>query len=155
MGNAPPSQLRTALLDQLRYLQDEVAAMEPLIGRLQDAEARAGGRGRSVKECYGALVAWDRHRVIPELRRLIGAGVSGLVGKGTDWNAVPLMKIMDEVNAARGTAVELAVALDAAKWTEKVSLDGLECDVYGLLHRTIQHDVDMLRTIAEQLHRSW
>ena len=148
-------QLRAALLDQLRYLLYEVTAMEPMVDRLHEGELGRRTRGPSVKECYGALIAWDQKHVLPELERLTGMPVSNTDNAKADWNLLPLRRILSDVNKVRRTVVRLVALLSAAKWTMRVDLDDGTCDVYGLIHRTIQHDAAMLRTVAEHLNEGW
>ncbi len=155
MDNEDLCRLRAKLLDQLRYLLDEVVAMEPVLDRLHEAELGIRERGPSVKECYGALIAWDRGRLIPELNRLNGTVTGQEECVEPDWNALPLRKILGEVNKVRSVVVDQVAALNAARWTGRISLGDEAYDVYGLVHRTIQHDVRMLRTIAECLHQGW
>ena len=146
MDSASALRLRAELLDQMAYLLMEVAAMEPLLPRMVEEELSHADQGLSVKQGYGAIVEWDRQRVIPLLRSLNEQNGQGREASGTDWNALSLGDVLQRVAATRREVLTIADSLGKGPWRR-------QDEVCKTLHETVQHDTTRLQTIAKQLNR--
>ena len=137
---------RKAVLDQLSYLLEEIEAMNPVMGRLHEAELINSERGPSVKECYGAIVEWDRGKVLPAV-----GGEKKTDLSEVNWNGQSLQGILARVAAEREQVILLCSGLGDERWEQSEGPGSIR----ALLYATIQHDTNMLRKVAEQLHRGW
>ena len=142
--------LRTALLDQLGHLVDEMEAMKPFAGRLS-LEAR-----QSVKELYGSLAQWDKEVILPFARRMMGEDSPSCAAAAPDpvaWNDKDFESILCSVQEARRALLAFCQGLSPEAWTRTGEFNGSPCDVYGLLHQLTQRNTDVLRRIAQDLRR--
>lgn len=146
MDSASALRLRAELLDQMAYLLMEVAAMEPLLPRMVEEELSHADQGLSVKQGYGAIVEWDRQRVIPLLRSLNEQNGQGREASDTDWNTLSLGDVLQRVAATRREVLTIADSLGKGPWRR-------QDEVCKTLHETVQHDTTRLQTIAKQLNR--
>lgn len=148
-----------ALLDQLAYLGDEVAALEQIIERVPNVllEGRPTPDERSIKETYGLIAARDARRRLPLVRHLAGDVPSpdlpdeaALLGD-TEWNALPMGELLAQVRAARAAFVEALRDLPQPAWQRPMP-DGTT--LAGWVYGIIQDDAARLREMAERLHAS-
>ena len=141
MTELDPGQQREELLDQLSYLLDEIHATRPFLDRLEAAPPVFSNREPSVKACYGALVEWDIERVLPALR----GHAETVRTKPQPWDDHSVKDIIERVELTRREVLTAARGLDPAVWGD---------ELHDILYATVQHDVDMLRSVAVQMHRS-
>ncbi len=141
---------RDDLLNQLRYLIDEVAALRQMISRMHEAQISNTERGPSVKQCYGKIITRDRNETLPVLNQLSGHTCSA-VSQNEDWNSLPIEDILTEVETNRQAVIRAVTKLNPEEWSREVS-DGV--DVYKFLLSATHHDADMLREVAQKLYRS-
>lgn len=157
-----PARARAVLIDQLRYLIDEVEALKPLVNRVPDAVQ--GGRptpdALSMKEIYGALAARDEQVRIPRLEQITAADDppsfdlvddAELVADAA-WNDRALPDILDRVQAARAALVDRLEALPAPAWSQTVRIGDAVHTVYEVAHRMAREDADRLRDLSYRLH---
>ena len=137
------------MLGQLRYLLDEVAALQQVTALMHEAQITNVERGASVKQCYGAIIMRDRNELLPALQNLLGRKKSGMA-REKDWNGLSIEQILKEVEMARQSVIEAADALDAKDWDQEIT-DGV--NVYRLLLHASHKDADALREVAQQLYR--
>lgn len=161
---------RAALLDQLAYLQDEVEALKPVVGRVPEPlqEGRPLPSDLSLKETYGLLATLDADVRLAQIRRMVAedeprfdAVDEAALAARADWNTRPIEAILAQVQAARQTLLEALRALPEAEWTRtglfadrSPSPRHVRRDVYAFAHEIIQYDTDVLRTIGHRLHES-
>ena len=144
-------QRRIDMLDQLRYLLDEIAALRQMTSRMHEEWITNIEGGPSVKQCYGAIIMRDRNETLPALKKLLGHRRSKKF-RDADWNRLPMEEILTEVEKARHSVIEAADKLDAMDWTQEVA-DGV--DVYELLLSATHKDTDTLRNVAQKLYRDY
>ncbi len=158
-----PAALRVALLDQLVYLIDEVEALKAVVDRIPEPlqEGRPPGETLSIKETYGLLAALDEAVHRPRLERIMAeedpvfenVDEAALVGQ-EDWNALPMVAILERVQQARRRLAGLLRALPAEAWGRPFRLGAERLDVHALVHRVTQRDADLLRPVGYRLHDS-
>ena len=167
---AEKAQWRAALLDQLAYLQDELEALRPVVGRVPDTlqEGRPLPSDLSLKETYGLIATLDADVRLARLRHMVAedephfdAVDEAALAAREDWNARPIEAILDQVQAARQALVEALRALPEAEWTRTGFFNDpsppprpVRRDVYAFAHAITQHDTDVLRAIGHRLHES-
>ncbi len=151
MHEQDPVRCRSAVLDQLRYLIDEIAALRQISPRLHESQITNTDRGPSVKQCYGAIIMRDQNKILPALKTLSGRKVTP-EALSMDWNSVPIKDILVQVESVRRSVIEAAEDLSVEAWSQQVT-EGM--DVGQFLLTASQHDTDTLRTVAERLYRSW
>ncbi len=149
MSESSSEQYRADLLGQLRYLLDEVAALQQVTALMHEAQITNVERGASVKQCYGAIIMRDRNELLPALQNLLGRKKSGMA-REKDWNGLSIEQILKEVEMARQSVIEAADALDAKDWNQEIT-DGV--NVYRLLLHASHKDTDTLREVAQKLYR--
>jgi len=167
LNDAAAAQLRDAQLDQLQYLVDEVEALKAVIGKVPEALQRDKPMGTelSLRELYGVLAQADEETHVPLVEQMMAAGTPTDTPAVTppsdearaaeaDWNETPMRTILEQVQHARTTLVEVLRALPAGNWTRTATLSDTTRDVYGLAHAVIQRDADLLRTAGYRLHES-
>lgn len=141
---------RSELLDQLRYLVDEITALRRILSRLHEAHITNSERGPSVKECFGAIIMRDRTKILPELKKLVGGKIPH-TDQEIEWNTLPIQEILTQVEEARTDVIAAVMKLDAEQWIQEVEPDA---DLYTFLLEASHKDADTLREIALQLYRS-
>ncbi len=151
MTEPDPARRRGAVLDQLRYLIDEIAALRQISPRLHESQITNTDRGPSVKQCYGAIITRDRNKILPALKNMSGRKIAPKA-LSVDWNSIPMKDILVQVESARRSVIAAAENLSMEAWSQQIT-DGV--DVYKFLLTSLQHDTDTLRTVAERLYRSW
>ncbi len=151
MPEPDPARYRGEVLDQLRYLIDEIAALREISPRMHESQITNTDRGLSVKQCYGAIIMRDRNRILPALKNISGRKIAQKA-VSEDWNSIPMKDILVQVESARRSVIEAAEDLSMEAWSQQIT-DGM--DVGQFLLTASQHDTDTLRTVAERLYRSW
>jgi hypothetical protein len=151
MPEPDPVRCRSAVLDQLRYLIDEIAALRQVSLRLHEPQITNTDRGPSVKQCYGAIVTRDRNQILPALKNISGRKDTPKA-LSVDWNSVPMKDILAQVESARRSVIQAAENLSMEAWSQQIT-EGM--DVCQFLLTASQHDTDTLRTVAERLYRTW
>ncbi len=141
---------RNDILNQLRYLIDEIAALRQMSSRMHEAQITNTERGPSVKQCYGEIIMHDCNMILPALNQLSG-NTSSNVPQNKGWNRLPMEEILTEVERSRQAVINAAQNLNPDEWRQEVS-SGV--DVYQLLLSATQHDADLLREVAQKLYRS-
>ncbi len=159
----PTADLRAALLDQLAYLIDEVEALKSVVDRVPPPvqQARPPGQPLSMKETYGLLATLDEAVHLPCLRRMMAEDEPAFeavdeqaLARQAGWNARPMARILDRVQAARRRLVARLRALPPEAWTRAGVFGGVRRDVYALAHHLTQHDADLLRAVGYRLHEA-
>ncbi|MCY4171482.1 MAG: hypothetical protein OXF08_07775 [Bacteroidetes bacterium] len=140
---------RTELIDQMRYLIDEISALRQVISRMHEAQITNTDRGLSVKQYYGSIIMRDKNELLPALKKLQGTKKSRKA-RNKDWNRIPISEILTEVEKARQRVIQIALKLDLKDWMQEVS-DGK--NVYDLILTATHQDADALREIAQLLYR--
>ncbi len=163
LDDAAAAQLRDAQLDQLQYLVDEVEALKAVIGKVPEALQRDKPMGTelSLRELYGVLAQADEESHVPLVEQMMATNTPAAAPPSdearaaeADWNETPMRTILEHVQHARTTLVEVLQALPAGDWTRTATLSDTTRDVYGLAHAIIQRDADLLRTAGYRLHES-
>jgi|SRR5690606_31052340 len=160
MPQRSPEELRTALLDQLAYLIDEIEALKPVIDQVPDGlqQVKADATGLSLRETYGFIAAYDEQVVVPHLERLLeekhpvlaAVDAEALIADAR-FNEQSAEVLLREVQRARQDLLEVLRRLSAEDWKRTGMLGGEPHDVYALTHALIQHDADLLRAIGYHL----
>jgi hypothetical protein len=153
--------LREALLGQLAYLIDEVAAMRRLADWIPEPLqiARPLPEEPSVRETYGMLIAADEQVFGPALEALLEGTAHRLplpndvqLQTLEDWNAFPLPVLLDRLQQARRTLLMRLKQATPEAW-EHAALCGSErWDVYRYVYAIVQHDLELLRALGYRLH---
>jgi len=157
-----PDRARTVLIDQLRYLIDEVNALKSLVDRVPAVvqEGRPTPDALSMKEIYGALAARDEQVRTPRLEQMTTADEPPAfesveddeLAAGADWNERPLPDILDRVQSARAALVEQFEALSPEAWSQTAQFGDEGQTVYEMAHRIAREDADRLRDLGHRLH---
>lgn len=160
---------REALLDQLGWLEDEAAALAPL---LKDLPAWAVEQSPlpsqlTAKETFAALAALDRDVYPAWLTRAQAEeapvlelpdplpGTEGATAEGDRAaNDRDLDDLLDDLRRSRAALRETFAAVPPEAWARRVVLDGTETDLYGLALTVVQRDADRLRELAYRLHEA-
>ena len=150
MREPDPARCRNAVLDQLRYLIDEIAALRQISPRLHESQLTNTDRGPSVKQCYGEIIMRDRNKILPALKNISTRRITP-EDLSVDWNSMPMKDILVQVESARRSVIEVAENLSSEAWSQQVT-EGV--DVFQFLLTASQHDTDTLRTVAERLYRT-
>lgn len=150
--------LRTALIDQLGYLVEEIEAVKAVIGLVSEdlLTARPPGEARSIKELYGQLAEHDAQDYLPRLHTLASQTQQESVPPGEpfpDWNALPIEVLLEDVQAMRRRLVSVVQGLAPPAW-HRATRGEAASDVYTLAHRIIQHDAAVLQQISMRLHET-
>lgn len=139
---------QAALLDQLRYLVEEVEASKEHLARVPEAVIRQQFDDRpSVAELYASIAAFDREVLLP---LATGRRVTAVAPTG----AGALDAILGDVQEARRELVSALEDAPPETWGAMVTLEGEAMTVYELLQTGLQRNVDALRAVARRLYRS-
>lgn len=148
---------RQALIDQLGWLEDEAAALAPLLATLPAwATDQAPMPGDlTAKETFAQLAAWDRD-LTPKLDLATDSPRLGSPVPEADAGANDrsLDDLLADVQSARADLRQTVEAIDPAAWSRRVVLDETETDLYGLLLAVVQRDAEHLKTLAYRLHQA-
>ena len=164
---APPRDAKTlaarreALLDQLGWLEDEAAALAPL---LADLPAWAVDQAPletelSAKETFAALEALDRDVYPAWLARLQAEDAPELatpapLPRVEGANDRTLDALLADLRAARADLRRTLEAVPPEAWGRRAVLDGTPTDLYGLALAIVQRDADHLKALAYRLHEA-
>ncbi len=151
MADTGSQQRRTDLLEQMRYLIDEVTALREVMSRMHESQITNTERGPSVKQRYGAIIMRDSNELLPALKKLVGVKRTKKK-RNRDWNQIPLEEILSELKSARQSVVETILALDETHWNQEIT-SGI--NVYQLLLNASHKDADTLREIAQLLYHDF
>lgn len=164
-GAGDPDELRAALLDQLRYLIDEVEALKEIVDRVPSPvrEGRPTPDALSMKEIYGVMAQRDERVHRPRIERIATSEddvphfepmEDDTLVEDEDWNAIPIHDILDRVQSARRALVAQLDALSAPAWSRVGRIDDEAQSVYEIAHRITQDDAQRLRTLGHRLHET-
>ena len=148
---------RAALVDQLGWLEDEAAALGPLLAALAAwaVEQAPMPDDLSVNESLAVLAALDRDVYPQMVARARAEETPMLQTPEPDSSAAEgasLHSLLAAVRDARAAFRAEVEAVPAAAWSRRLVLDGTETDLYGLLLAIVQRDADRLRELAYRLH---
>jgi len=156
--------LRSALLEQVEYLIDEVEALRTVTGAVPEAvqSGRPTDEDLSMKEHYAVIAVLDRRERIRWTEKVRdGAGSEPVkvkpVGAETsvrdnDWNDRDMDDVLDEVQAARRDLHDVLSDLDPGVWTREVVLQGETMTLFELVHGFAKSDFNRLRDLGYRLH---
>lgn len=156
-----PDDLRTALLDQLAYLVDEIEALQNVVGDLPDQikNGRPTPDSLTMKEIYGALATLDAEVRRPRILQMVDETDPSFESIDVDeqvresgWNDREMDDIFDQVKDARQALVDPLKALSADDWHQTATLDDTSVTIFDLVHRMTQADADRLRDLGYRLH---
>lgn len=160
-----PAQVRTALIDQLQYLIEEIEALKGIVDLVPEPirEGRPQPGAPSIKEIYG-IIAHLNEAVFPErLDRMVDTSAetpafdpidNDALAEAEAWNDEPLRDLLDRIQVAREELVETFDALEPDDWTSAGQFDGEERDVYEFAYDIIQDDTQRLQAVSQRLHQS-
>lgn len=159
----PLAKRRTALLDQLAHLADEVEALRQIVKVVP--EPLLSGRplpdDQSIKELYGWIAQQDADVHRPRLDRLLAEDTprvaevdqAALLAE-RNWNAEPIDAILTTVQEERARFVRFVQAIPATEWTRTLDLAETRYDVYAYLYGVIQANTADLRMLGYRLNDS-
>ena len=156
-----PEALRTALLEQLAYLVDEIEALQSVVGTLpeQITSGRPAPDALTMKELYAAIATLDDEVRRPRVERLVETDAPAFESVDVDdavreagWNDEPIGDILDRVREARAALVGALEPLPLEAWHRSATLDGEAVTLFTLVHRTTQTDAERLRDLGYRLH---
>jgi len=158
------SELREALIEQLAYLLQEIAALEQVIDLIPEPlqGVRPVPEEPSVRETYGILVAADEQVFLPAVQALEAGVAEALplpddraLQTVEDWNAYPLPKILERLQRSRQELVSRLQKTPSELWECKVPCGEASWDLYQYVYFIIQHDTELLRALAYRLHGAY
>lgn len=156
-----PEALRDALLDQLGYLTDEVAALRSVVGDLPDEikSGRPGPDTLTMKELYGVIATLDTDVRRPRVTQIVEEETPAFTSVDIDaevqedgWNERPIDAIFDTAIDARQALVDQLAAVPLENWHRTATLDEEPITLFGLVHRITQTDAERLRDLGYRLH---
>ena len=156
-----PEALRTALLEQLAYLVDEIEALQTVVGGLpeQIKSGRPAPDTLTMKELYAALATLDADVRRPRVEQIVETEDPTFAPVDVDeevrdagWNDEPIADILDRVRDARAALVDRLESLPLEAWHRTATLDGEPVTLFTLVHRMTQADADRLRDLGYNLH---
>ena len=154
-------EIRQRLIAQAEHLIDEIDALEPLVGHLPDEilSSRPLTSEPSIKEFYALLGLYDRHVYLPAIRAiqeedapmLTEADDAHLLARRA-WHEMPFSAVLDTLRDARGELVDVLKALPGPGWSRNARLGKRNMTVYDVVYGLVQHDAELLRSVAMRLH---
>ncbi len=157
MPDARASQ-RQALLSQLDYLRDEVAALRQVVVRVPEAlqRGRAFEDALSFQETLALLAGLDTHVRLPRLMRMQSetaphfdaAESASLIREA---HTASTSELLDALDTARRQLVDYATNLSPAQWDRTAHFPEGARDVYAYLYAITQEDAEVLRTLTYHL----
>ena len=152
---------REALLDQLGWLEDEAAALAPLLAGLPAwaVDEAPLETELSAKETFAALAALDRDVYPAWIARLQTEESPEVVTPAPlprveGANARKLDALLADLRAARADLRATLSRVPPEVWGRGVVLDGRPTDLYGLALAIVQRDADHLKALAYRLHEA-
>lgn len=159
-----PDELRAALIDQLRYLIDEIRTLKGIVDIVPEPvrEGRPTPDALTMKEIYGVIARMDERVYRPRIERIIEEDEAPAfepvedraLAQDEDWNDMPIEDILERVQAARAALVAALEDLPAAAWERTGRFGDAEWNVYEVVHHIIQEDTRRLRTLSYRLHET-
>jgi hypothetical protein len=147
---------REALLDQLGWLEDEAAALGPLLATLPPwaVEEAPLPTDLSVKQTLAAMAAADRDVHPAWIGRAVAEDAPALATPAPDTTAAtaPLDDLLGAVRAARAAFRARFAEVAPDDWARPLTLDGQPTDLYGLALTIARRDADALKELAYRLH---
>lgn len=150
---------RRALLDQLGWLEDEAAALAPLLAALPAwaVDQAPLPADLSVKETFAALAALDRDVFSEWVRRVEEEDAPALalpapLPRPDGANERDLDGLLGDLRSARADLRQRVEAVPPEAWSRPATLDGERTDLYGLVLAVVRHDADHLKELAYRLH---
>lgn len=155
--------LRTALLDQIEYLIDEVEALRTVAGAVPEAvqSGRPTDADLSMKELYAMIAVLDRTQRTEWVQQIQDASEHSVKLKPTDvetkvregdWNERDLDDVLDAVQDARRDLHNLLSGLDAEVWLREAVLEEEPQTLFELVHGFADADFQRLRDLGYRLH---
>ncbi|WP_412061653.1 hypothetical protein [Rubrivirga sp. IMCC45206] len=151
---------REALLDQLGWLEDEATALAPLLAALPAwaTDQAPMPDDLSAKQMFAALATLDRETYPAWLAAVREQDAPALetpaLAGDDDANARGLDDLLADLRAARAELRAVFEAVPAEAWARRATLDGAATDLYGLALAIVQHDAEVLKTLAYRLHQA-
>ncbi len=161
-----PDELRAALLEQLRYLVDEVEVLKAVVDRVPEPvqAGRPTPDALTMKEIYGVIARKDERVHRPRIARIAESEEENALrfepvedralAAQEDWNAIPIHDILERVQAARRALVELLEGLPEAAWARVGRIGDEALSVFEIAHRITQDDARRLRTLSHRLYET-
>jgi hypothetical protein len=149
---------REALVDQLGWLEDEAAALAPLLEGLPAwaVEQAPLPSDLSAKQTFAALAALDRDVYPDWIARLQAEDAPAFetppLKAEEDANARDLDSLLSDLRAARASLRATVEAVPAEAWARRATLDGDATDLYGIALAIVQRDAEHLKELAYRLH---
>ena len=151
---------REALLDQLGWLEDEAAALAPLLKGLPAwaVEQAPMPTDLTAKETFAALAALDRDVYPAWIERLQTEDAPDLTSPTPEApegaNDRDLDGLLDALRQSRAALREALAAVPPEAWARRATLDGDATDLYGLALAVVRRDADHLKELAYRLHEA-
>lgn len=149
---------REALIGQLEWLISEAEALEPLLEELPEwaIEKAPAAEERSLKDTIALLHAMDEEVALPWLERFeAGASDSFKTPEALPLDTESEVSVLlDRLRGSRSRVVQCFRDLHEGRWTQPLTVDGQETDVYGFALAIAQRDADLLRAVAYRLHEA-
>ena len=151
---------REALLDQLGWLEDEAAALAPLLKTLPAwaVEQAPMPDDLTAKETFAALAALDRDVYPVWIERLQAEDTPALASPALTApegaNDRDLDGLLDALRQSRAALREALAAVPPEAWARRATLDGDATDLYGLVLAVVRRDADHLKELAYRLHEA-
>lgn len=156
-----PKEKRRRLVEQAEHLIDEADALESLIEFVPDEILSSSPLESepSIKEFYALLALYDRHVYLPALQAtqkeenptFHAASDAELLARDT-WNEVPFPEVLDTLREARRELVHSLKALPPDGWSRSARIGERNLTVYDIVYGLVQHDGEMLRSVAMRLY---
>ncbi|PAP76043.1 hypothetical protein [Rubrivirga marina] len=149
---------REALIDQLGWLEDEAAALAPLLDALPAwaVEQAPMPTDLSAKQTFAALAALDRDVYPDWIARLQAEDAPDLESPPLEAeenaNDRDLGDLLSDLRAAREALRGTVEAVPAEAWARRATLDGDATDLYGIALAIVQRDAEHLKELAYRLH---
>ncbi len=149
---------REALIDQLGWLEDEAAALAPLLDALPAwaVEQAPLPSDLSAKQTFAALAALDRNVYPGWIARLqdedAPAFETPALAADDAANGRDLDDLLGDLRAARASLRATVEAVPAEAWARRATLDGDATDLYGIALAIVQRDAEHLKELAYRLH---
>jgi AcrR family transcriptional regulator len=159
--NEHPETLRSALLQQLAHLVDEVEALRTVVHDLpeQIKSGRPAPDVLTMKELYGALATLDSEVRHPRVEQITEQDEPSFSSVDIDervresgWNDSSLDDILDRVTEARRALVDRLETLPPEAWHHTATLDGASVTLFDLVYDATQSDAERLRDLGYRLH---
>lgn len=150
---------RHALVEQMRWLQDEAEALGPLLVSIPQwaVDQTPVPEELSIKETLRALARLDAETYPAWLDKIENEEAPSfttpdLKALAEGGNEEALDDLLAAVKANRAPLADRVAAIPAETWDRPLVLDGETTDLYGLVLTLVRRDADELKTLAYRLH---